>query len=110
MIAQQKREGVIEKMLQEGAPKSVYKIKELQDKLAAVKEGIRRDAAAKARYEELINTLSEQEQQMMEKESKLNYIAKQNNIKFHDLEEPIKLTQHQDTLRKPKTEKEVIDR
>jgi hypothetical protein len=43
LIEQQKRESAIEKIMQEGAPKSIYRIRELQDKLASIKEGIKRE-------------------------------------------------------------------
>jgi hypothetical protein len=43
LIEQQKRESAIEKITQEGAPRSIHRIRELQDKLASVKEGLKRE-------------------------------------------------------------------
>ena len=46
-------------MLSEGAPKSIYKIKELQDKLAAVKDGLSREDNSNTRFQELMYGLQE---------------------------------------------------
>jgi hypothetical protein len=44
-------------MQEGGAPKSLYRIKELQDKLAAIKELIKREQSNKTRHGELIQNL-----------------------------------------------------
>lgn len=46
-------------MTQEGAPKAIFRIKELQDKLAAIKEGIKKEANRKQRFQELMGTLTD---------------------------------------------------
>ncbi|CDW85290.1 c2 domain containing protein [Stylonychia lemnae] len=87
LISQQKRESTIEKIIQDGGPKIIYRIKELQDKLASVKEGIKRETTRKKRYAELMNNLTDQEYQLKDSEEKCLMIAKKNNIKFHDIED-----------------------
>lgn len=61
LIAQHKREAAIERLLTDGAPKSIYKIKEVHDKLTAVKESLRKETSSKAKYEETLSGLEEQE-------------------------------------------------
>ncbi len=47
----------MDKMLNEGAPKSIFKIRELQDKLAVYKEAINREQQGKNRFRELIKNM-----------------------------------------------------
>ena len=73
--------------MQEGAPKSLFRIKELQDKLASIKEGIKRETTAKARFEELLEHLAEQEALLKDKEAKCLRVAEHHGYDFVDLEE-----------------------
>ena len=85
LIEQQKRETVLEKMVSDGAPlKSIQKIKELQDKMAVIKEGIRRESTALQRYDELMGKMSEQEIIMQDSEQKCMEIAANNKVVFTD--------------------------
>lgn len=110
LIAQQKRESTLQKMTQDGAPKSLFRIKELQDKLASVKEGIKREAASKARFHELLKHLGNQESLLRSKEAKCLRVAQQHAFEFTDLDETPALKAQEAEHRRLKQEKEKMDK